>query len=122
MQKQQMFWRLSPQGSGGSSGSSSTGSANTNTADNNTLLSNRGTVTVDERTYTLIVKDVAASIENIHKLIGKIDIPVRQVMIEARIVSATDSFSKEIGVRWGILSNGAANKRNWVVVIKPYGI
>ena len=78
-------------------------------------MSNRGTVTVDERTNTLIVKDVAASIENIHKLIGKIDIPVRQVMIEARIVSATDSFSKEIGVRWGILSNGAATNRNLLV-------
>ncbi len=97
----------------GSSGGSGTG--NTNSTDNNTLLSNRGTVTVDERTNTLIIKDVAESIENIYKLIGKIDIPVRQVMIEARIVSATDSFSKEIGVRWGILSNGAANNRNLLV-------
>ena len=104
---------LISQGSGGSSGGNNTGNANT--ADNNTLLSNRGTVTVDERTNTLIVKDVAASIENIHKLISKIDIPVRQVMIEARIVSASDSFSKEIGVRWGILSNGAANNRNLLV-------
>lgn len=103
---------LISQGSG-STGSSSTGNANS--VDNNTLLSNRGTVTVDERTNTLIIKDVAESIENIHKLIGKIDIPVRQVMIEARIVSATDSFSKEIGVRWGILSNGAANNRNLLV-------
>src|SRR5690606_253546 len=107
---------LISQGSGstGSSGSSSN-SGNANSVDNNTLLSNRGTVTVDERTNTLIIKDVAESIENIHKLIGKIDIPVRQVMIEARIVSATDSFSKEIGVRWGILSNGAANNRNLLV-------
>ena len=106
---------LISQGSGGASSGSNTGSANANTNDSNSLLSNRGTVTVDERTNTLIVKDVAASIENIHKLIGKIDIPVRQVMIEARIVSATDSFSKEIGVRWGILSNGAANNRNLLV-------
>ena len=103
---------LISQGSG-STGSSGTGNANS--VDNNTLLSNRGTVTVDERTNTLIIKDVAESIENIHKLIGKIDIPVRQVMIEARIVNATDSFSKEIGVRWGILSNGAANNRNLLV-------
>ena len=101
-------------GSSGSSGSNSN-IGNANSVDNNTLLSNRGTVTVDERTNTLIIKDVAESIENIHKLIGKIDIPVRQVMIEARIVSATDSFSKEIGVRWGILSNGAANNRNLLV-------
>ena len=98
-----------------SQGSGSSGGSNSNSTDNNTLLSNRGTVTVDERTNTLIIKDVAESIENIHKLIGKIDIPVRQVMIEARIVSATDSFSKEIGVRWGILSNGAANNRNLLV-------
>jgi type IV pilus assembly protein PilQ len=97
----------------GSSGGSNTGNANSSA--NNTLLSNRGTVTVDERTNTLIIKDVADSIENIHKLISKIDIPVRQVMIEARIVSATDSFSKEIGVRWGILSNGAANNRSLLV-------
>ena len=105
-----------------SQGSGATGSASTSTIgttnranDNNTLLSNRGTVTVDERTNTLIIKDVAKSIDNIHKLISKIDIPVRQVMIEARIVSATDSFSKEIGVRWGILSNGAANNRSLLV-------
>jgi type IV pilus assembly protein PilQ len=99
-----------------SQGSGSSGGGTSNRADdNNTLLSNRGTVTVDDRTNTLIIKDVAESIENIHKLISKIDIPVRQVMIEARIVSATDSFSKEIGVRWGILSNGAANNRSLLV-------
>lgn len=86
-----------------------------NSQDNNTLLSNRGTVTIDERTNTLIIKDVADSIENIRELIAKIDIPVRQVMIEARIVSATDGFSKEIGVRWGILSSGAATNRNLLV-------
>ncbi|MGP5062195.1 type IV pilus secretin PilQ [Psychrobacter celer] len=98
-----------------SQGSGSSGGSSNRVDDNNSLLSNRGTVTVDERTNTLIVKDVADSIENIHKLISKIDIPVRQVMIEARIVSATDSFSKEIGVRWGVLSNGAANNRNLLV-------
>ena len=103
---------LISQGSGSSGGS---GTGNTNSTDNNTLLSNRGTVTVDERTNTLIIKDVSEIIENIYKLNGKIDIPVRQVMIEARIVSATDSFSKEIGVRWGILSNGASNNLNLLV-------
>ncbi|MCG3879966.1 type IV pilus secretin PilQ [Psychrobacter sp. Ps6] len=102
-------------GSSGSSGIGGTSGLTNRGNDNNTLLSDRGTVTVDERTNTLIVKDVANSIENIRTLIGKIDIPVRQVMIEARIVSATDSFSKEIGVRWGILSNGAANNRSLLV-------
>lgn len=100
----------------GPSNSRNTGIGTTsNIQDNNTLLSDRGTVTVDERTNTLIIKDVADSIENIRELIAKIDIPVRQVMIEARIVSATDSFSKEIGVRWGILSSGAATNRNLLV-------
>ena len=102
-------------GSSGSSGIGGTSGLTSRGNDNNTLLSDRGTVTVDERTNTLIVKDVANSIENIRTLISKIDIPVRQVMIEARIVSATDSFSKEIGVRWGILSNGAANNRSLLV-------
>lgn len=106
--KVQAVSTLISQGSGGSS-------SRAGIDDNNSLLSSRGTVTVDERTNTLIVKDVADSIENIHRLISKIDIPVRQVMIEARIVSASDSFSKEIGVRWGILSNGAANNRNLLV-------
>jgi type IV pilus assembly protein PilQ len=110
--KAQDVLTLISQGSG-ASGGGTTGLSNQ--VDNNTLLSNRGTVTIDERTNTLIIKDVADSIENIHKLISKIDIPVRQVMIEARIVSATDSFSKEIGVRWGILSNGAANNRSLLV-------
>lgn len=121
--KAQDVLTLISQGSGATGGASSNGIAN-RANDNNTLLSDRGTVTVDERTNTLIIKDVANSIENIRTLISKIDIPVRQVMIEARIVSATDSFSKEIGVRWGILSNGAVIivAYWWAVVIKRYGI
>jgi type IV pilus assembly protein PilQ len=111
--KAQDVLTLISQGSGSSRSSNNDNSNRTD--DNNTLLSNRGTVTIDERTNTLIIKDVADSIENIHKLISKIDIPVRQVMIEARIVSASDTFSKEIGVRWGILSNGAANNRSLLV-------
>ena len=82
---------------------------------NTSLLTDRGTVTIDARTNTLIVKDTAETISNIRDLISKIDIAVKQVMIEARIVSATDTFSKEIGVKWGILSQGAASNRNLLV-------
>ncbi len=82
---------------------------------NTSLLTDRGTVTIDTRTNTLIVKDTAETISNIRDLISKIDIAVKQVMIEARIVSATDTFSKEIGVKWGILSQGAASNRNLLV-------
>lgn len=74
-----------------------------------TLLSSRGVMAVDTRTNTLIVKDTATSIDNIRALIAKIDIAVQQVMIEVRIASATDNFSKELGVKWGILSKGVAN-------------
>ena len=82
---------------------------------NTSLLTDRGTVTIDTRTNTLIVKDTAETISNIRDLISKIDIAVKQVMIEARIVSATDPFSKELGVKWGILSQGAASNRNLLV-------
>ncbi len=113
--KAQDVLKLISDGSGPSNNNSGLLGSTNNIQDNNTLLSDRGTVTIDERTNTLIIKDVADSIENIRELIAKIDIPVRQVMIEARIVSATDSFSKEIGVRWGILSSGAATNRNLLV-------
>lgn len=92
------------------------GRATSDRSSNNTsLLTDRGTVTIDTRTNTLIVKDTAETISNIRDLISKIDIAVKQVMIEARIVSATDTFSKELGVKWGILSQGAASNRNLLV-------
>ncbi|MBI2312851.1 MAG: type IV pilus secretin PilQ [Betaproteobacteria bacterium] len=65
------------------------------------LLSKRGSVVVDTRTNTLFVQDNSTRLEEIRKLIKKIDVPVRQVMIEARIVEANDNFSKNIGVRLG---------------------
>ncbi|MDO5651655.1 MAG: type IV pilus secretin PilQ family protein [Moraxella sp.] len=69
------------------------------------LFSPRGSATFDGRTNTIILKDTAESINNIRGLIEKIDIPVKQVMIEARIVNATDGFTKELGVSWGLLSD-----------------
>lgn len=79
------------------------------------LLSSRGTVTIDERTNTVIVQDTTDVINNIRDLISKLDIPVKQVMIEARIVSASDTFSKELGVKWGILSEGVHSNNNLLV-------
>lgn len=65
------------------------------------LLSDRGTVSIDERTNTLIVQDVAVSLEAIRDMISKLDIPVRQVMIESRIVNADESFTRDLGVKFG---------------------
>lgn len=69
--------------------------------ENSLLTKDRGNVTIDERTNTLLVQDVADRLAEIRKLIVKLDIPVRQVLIESRIVIANDNFSKELGVRFG---------------------
>jgi type IV pilus assembly protein PilQ len=65
------------------------------------LLSNRGSVSSDERTNTLLVKDTAQQITQIRDLIKVLDIPVQQVLIESRIVIANDEFGKELGARFG---------------------
>ena len=68
----------------------------------NAILSPRGSVSVDERTNTLLVKDTNASLTNVRVLLAELDIPVRQVLIESRVVIANDDFSKELGVRFGV--------------------
>jgi type IV pilus assembly protein PilQ len=69
--------------------------------DQNSLMSERGNVTVDERTNTLLVRDTPENLSNIRQLVSKLDIPVRQVLIESRIVIADDTFTKELGVKFG---------------------
>lgn len=66
------------------------------------VLSDRGVVSVDARTNTLIVKDVASKLEEVRRLVGQLDIPVEQVLIEARIVTASDGFARDLGVRVGV--------------------
>ena len=68
----------------------------------NSLLSKRGNVSIDQRTNTLIVQDVSTSLTAIRSMIAKLDVPIRQVMIESRIVNADESFTKDLGVRFGI--------------------
>ncbi len=70
-------------------------------AEKNNLLSERGNISLDERTNTLLIQDTADKLAEIRKLIEKLDVPVRQVMIESRIVIANDDFSKDLGVRFG---------------------
>ncbi len=65
------------------------------------LLSDRGNVSIDERTNTLIVQDVSSSLEAIRDMVIKLDIPIRQVMIESRIVNADESFTRDLGVQFG---------------------
>lgn len=70
--------------------------------EDSSLLSSRGSVAVDERTNTLLVKDTEETLENIHRLIEVLDIPIKQVLIEARMVTVKDDISEDLGVRWGI--------------------
>ncbi len=70
--------------------------------ENNKILSPRGSVSVDERTNTLLVKDTNSSLGNVRTLLAELDIPIRQVLIESRVVIANDDFSKELGVRFGV--------------------
>lgn len=76
------------------------GSANSNSA-NSTLLSPRGSVIAEPRTNQLFVTDIPNRLEQIQEMIAKLDVPMRQVLIEARIVEATDTFGKSLGVKLG---------------------
>ncbi len=71
------------------------------------FLSSRGSATVDLRTNSLLLRDTAGQLVQIRKLISKLDIPVRQVLIESRIVIANNDFTKELGVRFGASSAGS---------------
>ena len=73
------------------------------------FLSSRGSVTVDERTNSLLLRDTAEQLIQIGQLIDKLDIPVRQVLIESRIVIANNDFTDELGVRFGVASEGGNN-------------
>lgn len=68
----------------------------------NALKTERGTISPDARTNKIIVKDIPLVIDDMHKLLVQLDIPERQVMIEARIVEATSTFTRNLGVNWGV--------------------
>ncbi|MDD5240665.1 MAG: type IV pilus secretin PilQ [Sulfuricella sp.] len=70
------------------------------------ILSKRGSVVIDPRTNTLFIQDTATKLEEIRGLINQIDVPVKQVLIESRIVIASDSFNKNLGARLGFQDHG----------------
>ena len=86
-------------GEGGESGEVSTAS----------LLSPRGSVIVDERTNSLLVTETAQKLQEFRRVVRLLDVPVRQVLVEARIVIANSSFDEEIGVKWGFAGINAVN-------------
>lgn len=76
---------------------------------NNSLMSSRGHVSVDERTNTLLIQDTSEKLEEVRGLLANLDVAVRQVMIESRIVLANSSFSESLGVRFGASDRGSNN-------------
>jgi len=81
-------------------------------------MTERGSLLIDDRTNTLIIKDTREAINAVKSLVAKIDRPIKQVQIEARIVEASDLFQRNIGIRWGGngVKNTAANFPNTISV------
>ena len=82
----------------------------------NPLISTRGSVAIDERTNTLLVQDVADRIADIQGLVARLDMPVRQVLIESRIVIVDDDYRRDLGVRLGATAIGAAADNGLIAV------
>jgi type IV pilus assembly protein PilQ len=70
-------------------------------AGGNAMLSDRGSIAVDDRTNTLLVQDTAERLQDIRRMVRTLDVPIKQVLIESRIVVVNDDFSRELGVRLG---------------------
>ncbi|MCK5876733.1 MAG: type IV pilus secretin PilQ [Candidatus Marithrix sp.] len=86
------------------------------TGGQHSFISARGSVSMDERTNTVIIQDTATKIKEIRNLISSLDTPVRQVLIESRIVIANSSFGKELGVKFGYSANEDLGHGNGIVV------
>lgn len=77
--------------------------------ENQRMLSKRGSAVIDPRSNLLFINDVPSKLEEIRAIIAKVDVPTRQVLIEARIVSAGENFSKELGAKFGIQGQNIKN-------------
>ncbi len=88
----------------------------------NTLLSSRGNVSIDERTNTLLLQDTVERLTAIRRLVSTLDIPVRQVQIEARIAIVNNDFSRDLGVRWGYSNIGRAGNNAYSVSGSAAGV
>jgi type IV pilus assembly protein PilQ len=85
------------------------------------MLSPRGTLSIDERTNTLLVQDTAEKLADIRRLVQTLDVPVRQVLIEARIVIVNDTFERDLGARFGITS-AQQNGSNGLLAVTGNGV
>jgi type IV pilus assembly protein PilQ len=87
--------------------------------DGGTMLSERGSIAVDDRTNTLLVQDTAERLQDIRRMVRTLDIPIKQVLIESRIVVVNDDFSRDLGVRLGV--TGFSEDNNDLIVSSGTG-
>jgi type IV pilus assembly protein PilQ len=86
----------------------------------NSLLSQRGSLSIDERTNTLLVQDTAENLAEIRRLVAALDVPVRQVLIEARIVVVSDTFERDLGAQFGV-TTAQTNGNNGLLAVTGSG-
>jgi len=87
----------------------------------NSLLSDRGSIAVDDRTNTLLVQDTAERLQDIRRLVTTLDVPIKQVLIETRIVVVNDDFSRDLGVRLGISGFGTDPQNGEIIAATGTG-
>ena len=87
----------------------------------NSLLSERGSIAVDDRTNTLLVQDTADRLEDIRRMVRALDVPIKQVLIESRIVVVNDDFSRDLGVRLGVTAYNESGTNEGGQVISGTG-
>jgi len=73
------------------------------------MISSRGSISVDDRTNTLLVQDTAERLQDIRRLVRALDVPIKQVLIESRIVVVNDNFSRDLGIRLGVTGFNESN-------------
>ncbi len=103
---------IRPTGAAGGGGGSAGG--------RNTMLSQRGSLSIDERTNTLMVQDTAENLAEIRRLVQTLDVPVRQVLIEARIVIVSDTFERDLGAQFGV-TTAQTNGNNGLLAVTGSG-
>jgi len=86
----------------------------------NSMLSERGSIAVDDRTNTLLVQDTAERLQDIRRMVSTLDVPIKQVLIETRIVVVNDDFSRDLGIRLGVTAFNE-NSSDGVTVISGTG-
>ena len=94
---------------------------NAESGDGNAMLSERGSIAVDDRTNTLLVQDTAERLQDIRRMVRTLDVPIKQVLIESRIVVVNDDFSRDFGVRLGFTAYNESGTNEGAQVVSGTG-